>query len=430
MNSLAPADIILRPSKLSGSIQIPPSKSHTHRALLFSMLGQGTSRITNILDSPDCIAMIDAISEFGTIVHRSDTDLEIKGYFRAANDIIDAGNSGQILRFIGGISALLPSYTMITGDSSVRARRPIKPLLNGLRQLGALAESARGDGYAPICVRGPIHPGRCKLSGEDSQPVSALLIATSFLNGFSEIFVENPGETAWIDLTLNWIARLGGHVENRDYTHYVVKGGLNYSGLTFSVPGDFSSAAFPIAAALITESKLIIEGLDPNDTQGDKQLITILQKMGANIHWEDQDLIVEPSYLKGMFIDVNYCIDALPIIAVLGCFAEGQTTLYNAEIARYKESDRIKSICEELKKMGADISEMPDGLVVHTSSLKGCEVDSHRDHRIGLSLAVAALGAKGSTILRGAECISKSYPNFVSDFQKIGAEIELGLVRV
>lgn len=430
MSNLAATDYILRPSKLSGTLLVPPSKSHTHRALLFSMLGHGTSRVHNVLDSPDTLAMIDAISEFGSIVHRNQDDLVIEGHFNSASDIIDAGNSGQVLRFIGAVSALLPSYTMITGDSSIRTRRPIKPLLSALRQLGALAESSRGDGYAPICIRGPIHPGKCKLQGEDSQPVSGLLIATSFLDGPSEIFVDNPGETPWIDLTLDWIARLGGSIVNRNYKHYLVKGGLNYGGFSYTIPGDFSSAAFPIAAALITQSSLILEGLNPLDHQGDKELISILQKMGARIRWEDHQLIVEPSHLKGMYIDANYCIDALPILAVVGCFAEGPTTLYNASIARYKESDRIWSICEELKKMGAAIEEKSDGLVVHTSSLQGCEVEGHRDHRIALSLAVAALGAKGTTLLKGAECINKSYPTFIKDFQHLGAEIELDLVWV
>lgn len=430
MNTLAAHELMISSSKLAGELRVPPSKSHTHRALLFAMLGQGVSRIHNVLDSPDCFAMMQAISLFGAKIKQQDHMLEIEGQFHAASDIIDAGNSGQVLRFVGAISALLPSYTMITGDGSIRMRRPIKPLLSALRQLGGLAESARGDGCAPITVRGSIRPGTCSLNGEDSQPVSAMLMATSFLDGPSEIFVENPGETPWIDLTLSWIARFGGSIQHYHYQKFYVKGGLHYSGFTYTVPGDFSTAAFPIAAALITHSSLRLKGLDRGDVQGDKELVAIFQKMGGRIYWEGDDLLIEPSDLKGLFIDVNACIDALPILAVIGCFAEGSTTLYNGKIARYKESDRIASICGELTKMGANIEEQSDGLTVQTSDLKGCEVESHRDHRIALSLAVAAMGAKGTTIIKGADCIAKTYGTFAEDFQKLGASLELDFVRI
>ncbi|MDN3506438.1 MAG: 3-phosphoshikimate 1-carboxyvinyltransferase [Simkaniaceae bacterium] len=421
---------ILPTKNLKGQIAVPPSKSHCLRAVLFAMLGSGVTRIENVLKSPDLEAMLDAISLFGAKVEREGSSLAIEGHFKPASDTIDAGNSGQVLRFIGAIAALLPSYTMITGDASIRSRRPVKPLLTALRGLGVLAESALGDGHAPITVRGPMHSGTTRLNGEDSQPVSGLLIATSFLDGHSEIVVDNPGETPWIDLTLDWIRRLGGAVTHENYSLYRVKGGLSYSGFTYTVPGDFSTAAFPIAAALITGSHLEITGLDPDDVQGDKELITILQSMGAQIRWEEKRLIVEPSKLKGLFIDVNTCIDALPILAVIGCFADGVTTLYNGKIAREKESDRISAICTELKKMGAHIQEEPDGLVIQTSTLNGADLESYRDHRIALSLAVAALGATSPSKLSGAECIQKTYPNFAKDFSSIGALLELDLIRL
>lgn len=424
------SDWIIKPSKLSGKLKIPPSKSHSQRALLFAMLGQGVSRIENLLDSPDCMAMQDALLQFGTKMQKRGPILEIEGNFRPSTDIIDAGNSGQVLRFLGAMSALLPSYTTITGDASIRTRRPIKPLLGALRQLGALAESARGDGYAPITVRGPMRSGKCRLDGTDSQPVSALLMATSFLEGPTEITIENPGETPWIDLTLDWLRRMGAVVENKNYEQYRVKGGLSYSGFSYAVPGDFSTAAFPIAASLITKSMLEIEGLDPDDVQGDKELIDVLKKMGARISWEGKTLLVEPSTLHGLYIDINKCIDALPILAVIGCFAEGETTLYNGAIAREKESDRISTMCLELKKMGANIEEHPDGLTVKTSKLSGATLEGHRDHRVALALSVAALGATNPSTLCNPNCAAKTYPTFAKDFSKIGAEIELDLVRV
>jgi 3-phosphoshikimate 1-carboxyvinyltransferase len=256
------------------------------------------------------------------------------------------------------------------------------------------------------------------------------LIATSFLEGPSEIIVDNPGETPWINLTLDWVRRMGGTITHENYTHYHVKGSLGYGGFQYTVPGDFSTAAYPIAAALITQSHLQLTSLDPNDVQGDKELIHILQKMGAQISWQKDKLVIEPSHLKGLHIDVNTCIDALPILAVLGCYAEGTTTLYNGAIARCKESDRISVISAELKKMGANIQEEEDGLTVERSALRGAELEGHRDHRIALSLAVAALGASSPSVIRGTDCAGKTYPTFLEDFTSIGANIELDLVRV
>lgn len=423
--------LLIRPSKLSGHLKIPPSKSHTHRAILFSLLGSATSHIRNVLCSPDTEAMLKAVSQMGAQIEQESDGLKIQGGLSPAQDVIDAKNSGLVLRLLAAVGALLPTYTLITGDSSIRQRRPIQPLLQALRQLGALADTALGNDFAPLVIKGPIHPGKCHLRGEDSQPVSALLIATSFLDGPSEIFVENPGEKPWIDLTLAWIRRLGGSVEQQGYTHYQVKGGMHYSGFEYTVPGDFSSAAFPIGAAILTHSSLTLHGLDPQDVQGDKVLIEILQKMGAKISWMGNRLILDPSeLLVGQSINLDSCIDALPLLAVLGCFAKGTTTLYNGAIARKKESDRIATVAAELKKMGAHIEEKPDGLIIQESSLKGAHLFSHQDHRIGLSLAVAALAAKGSSVLSGTEAIGKTYPTFVKDFQQIGARIELDSIRV
>jgi 3-phosphoshikimate 1-carboxyvinyltransferase len=420
----------IHPSKLSGVLTPPPSKSHTHRALLFAMLGQGKSRIENPLLSSDTKAMMRAISLFGAKIDRWGTTLEVEGGFGPCREMIDSENSGQILRFLGAMGALLPTYTFITGDASIRSLRPLSPLLGALEELGAFAKSTLGNGFAPMIVKGPIRPGICHLNGEDSQPVSALLMACSFLDGSTEIVVENPGETPWIDLTLNWLRRLGATVEHRDYRSYFVKGGLSYSGFQYRVPADFSSAAFPIAAALVTQSELTIEGLDPTDCQGDKELIEILRTMGANLHWSDTTLTVFPSALHGISIDLNRCVDALPILAVLGSFASGTTTLYNAAIARKKESDRIRSICQELQKMGATIEEKADGLIVQESSLQGAPLQGHQDHRIALSLIVAALGAQGSSRIEGAQCLSKTYPTFVEDMKHLGATIEPDLVWV
>lgn len=407
----------ITPGKLSGHIVIPTSKSHTIRSLLFALMAKGKSRLHHPLPSPDTVAMIEAVRRFGGRVDMEKEALIVDGVggkLQPPDDVIQCGNSGQVLRFMGALAALLPSYTVFTGDLSLRHNRPVRPLLDALQQMGVFAESSRLDGFAPIVVRGPLQTGRARLEGKDSQPVSGLLMLGAFHS--VELEVENPGERPWIDLTLSWLDRFGIRYETSDYRHYKVKAG-SIPGFEYVVPGDFSSAAFPIAAALVTQKEMTIDRLDANDVQGDKEILDVLTEMGAQFEWHGTRLVVKKGgALRGQMIDVNRFIDALPILAVVGCFAEGETTLTNGAIARSKESDRIRCIVKELKKMGAQIEERGDGLVVRSSRLKGAaNLEAHDDHRIAMALTVAALGAQGDSVIHGVECVAKSYPGFFRD---------------
>jgi len=421
----------IRPTSLRGKIFIPPSKSHTLRAILFGMMGKGRTYIRHYLQSPDSIAMIEAVRTFGAKVDVAPEQLTIEGLngvLKGAENVIDAGNSGQVLRFIGALAPLSPAYTVITGDHSIRHNRPVKPLLDALGQLKAFAASMRQDGYAPIILKGPMQPGTAELPGEDSQPVSGLLIAAAFLKGKSQLIVSNPGEKPWIDLTLHWLKKLNMKVEHQDYAKYTIFGSAAYDGFDIVIPGDFSSAAFPVAAALITNSELTLENIDMEDCQGDKKLIEVLIKMGAKIAIDPKQktlTVQKNSVLQGMKIDINDFIDAIAILSVIGCFAEGTTEITNASVARKKESDRIHAMATELKKMGADLEEKEDGLIIRKSSLRGTCLESYRDHRIAMSLSVAALAASGESLIQGVECIAKTYPTFARDFQSIGAAIEV-----
>ncbi len=421
----------VQPSTLSGTASVPPSKSHTLRAILFAAMASGTSEIRHFLHSPDATAMIEAMRAFGAKIDVTAEHLHVHGLagkLNAAENVIDSGNSGLVLRFAGALAALAPSYTILTGDHSIRHNRPVKPLLDALTQLGATAVSSRLDGYAPIIVRGPMRSGKTSLPGQDSQPVSGMLIATSFLPGKTVVEVENPGEKPWIDLTLFWLKKLGISVEHQDYTRYTVAGNAKIEGFSLAIPGDFSSAAFPIVAALVTDSDLTLTNIDMEDCQGDKKIIEVLQSMGAKIeiHSKEKTLrVCKGSRLKGKKIDVNDFIDATPILSVMGCFAEGTTEIVNASIARKKESDRLHAMATELKKMGAEIEERPDGLVISHSPLKGALVTSWHDHRIAMSLAIAGLGAKGETQIDKVECVAKTYPGFAHDFRALGAAIEV-----
>lgn len=418
------------PSQLSGMIQLPPSKSQTLRALLFASMGSGKSILRNYLASPDTIAMIEACRSFGAKIEVTPQQIDVVGVdgtITKTEDVIQAGNSGIVARFCTAIGALGSYPVVITGDYSIRHLRPMHPLLEALKQLNVSISSVRGDFFPPIIVEGPWLGETAILEGADSQPVSALLIAAAFAKKTTTLIVKNPGEKPWVDLTLDWLERLGLDYARDGYEKYVVQGNSRYKGFEYTVPGDLSSAAFPLVAALVTNSRLEIRNFDLQEKQGDKKILSFLEKMGASVQVDEQRqsvCIEKTKDLEGISIDVNDCIDALPILAVLGCFCRGTTHLYNGSIARKKESDRIQSIAQELKKMGARIEELEDGLKIFSSSLVGTTVYSHNDHRIALSLAVAALGSSGSTTIESFDCIDKTFPDFLRDFQSLGAVFE------
>lgn len=418
----------IQKSSLFGKVKLSPSKSHTLRACLFAALADGVSHIFEYLPSPDTEAMIQACKVLGAQVEEGAV-LAITG--RGTNrsltsSFIDAGNSGQVLRFVTACAALsdLPLY--ITGDASIQTKRVAKPLVDGLLQLGARATTYKNSGFAPLCVCGPINSGSVIIDGKDSQPVSALLIAAAQLPGTTTIQVENIGERPWIDVTLDWLRRMGVRVVVEAYDRFCVFGGVSFKGFDYCVPGDLSTLSFLLVAALMRPSDLVIENADLDDVQPDSRVVAILEQMGAQfqINKEQKTIGVKgPQRLSGIAVDVNDCIDALPILAVCGSYAEGKTRLFNGKIARNKESDRIFAMCKELSKMGASIFECDDGLTIHKSSLVSAMIDSHNDHRIALSLAIAAMNAEGSTTIYGSQCVSKSYPGFMQDMLQLGVSI-------
>lgn len=420
----------VRKATLSGAISIPPSKSQTLRAILFGSLGSGQTIIRNILHSPDTRAMIHACTLLGAELAVSPDRIEIKGMsgrIQCAQDVINAGNSGIVLRFCSALGALSPLPIVITGDHSIRYQRPMTALLDGLSQLGVHAVSTKRDGFAPVIIQGPIKSGKTVIQGHDSQPVSSLLIASMFAPGPVEIQVLNPGEKPWVGMTLAWFDRLGISYENHDFKKYIINGNGAYAGFEYVVPGDLSTAAFPIAAALVTQSELLLENVDLSDSQGDKELIKIFQCMGADISSDERNRtlhIRKSGRLSGLQVDINDFIDGLTILAVVACFAEGETHIRNGAVARDKECNRISCIVRELKKMGADITECSDGLIVRESVLRGTQLYSHGDHRMAMSLAVAAMGSEGESVITSVDCISKTFPSFVRDFNALGANIE------
>lgn len=386
-------------------LKIPPSKSHTMRALLFSLMAHGRSTIRNYLPSPDTSCMIQAIRALGARVEQHEDVLYVEGTggrLQKPSSAIECGNSGQVLRFIAAIGALTSHPISFQGDHSVAKLRLTQPLVDGLHQLGCKTTSS------PLTVQGPLRAGLAAFSGLDSQPVSALLMACSFLQSPTELFITDPHEQPWIDLTLYWLEKFGAKVHHRNYTNYRIEGGLSLEGFEVTIPADFSSAVFPLAASLISGYILPHANLDFDDPQGDKELFLLLQ-----------------NGFEGGEVDVNRFIDGVPILAAFACYGKKPTKLINARPARFKESNRLEAMQIELQKMGADITCTQDSLIISPSKLHGANLYSHRDHRVAMSLAIAALGAEGSSVIDSIACVDKSFPDFVPTLQSLGHPLKL-----
>lgn len=422
---------IIKKSKLQGEITIPPSKSQTLRAILFGTLASGKSIIYDYLPGSDTKSMVEACRSFGATITILSTHMEITGLsgeINGAEDVINAGNSGIVLRFCSGLSALSTKPIVITGDYSIRHLRAMQPLIDALAKLGVKAISTKEDGFAPVIIQGPVTKTQVIISGQDSQGVSALLIALNFVKESMEIFVENPGERPWVLMTLNWLDRFKIPYVNKNFEHYQLFGSSKIPGFEYLVPGDLSSASFPIAAALITDSEITLKNIDMTDCQGDKELIYLFQKMGALIEFDHPNKMIhvkKGGKLSGVTVDINDFIDAVTILAVIGCYAEGKTHIYNAKGAKGKECNRLHAITTELKKMNANIQETEDGLIVQKSNLIGAKVNSYNDHRMCMALGCAGLGANGETEISDVECVGKTFPSFLEDFKALQANITL-----
>ena len=416
-------------SGLKGVVHCPPNKSHSFRALIMAGLAQGASTIHSPAVSNDWMRGTEALEMFGAQVNaKADRVWEVVGTggaLRTPDDIVDCGNSGMILRLFMGLAAACEGYTVLNGDDSLRHIRLCQPMIEALNSLGAWAVSTKGDGHAPIVVRGRLKGGRAELDGLDSQPVSALLLACSLAESPSEIVVRRPGEKPYVAMTLDWMKRCGVEFSNEEFERFRVRGGSRWKGFETTIPLDWSAALYPIVAALLCpESEVLLPGMDWRDSQGDKMVVDVLRQMGASIDSTPEGVVARSSGLVGRVIDCNDFIDQFMLLAVVGALAEGETTLTNAQSARYKECDRIAEMARALTAMGADVEEHPDGLTVRKSDLHGAELDSLQDHRMVMTLAVAAMAARGESRITRCECVKKTFPDFGARMQGIGADIQ------
>jgi len=419
---------IVRPSALSGPITVPPSKSHTIRAMLIAALADGESVIRRGLLTGDGASAVRAAASLGAHVEINNGDAFVKGVggdMNLGSDVIDMGNSGTGLNLFCSAAALGSRRRRFDGDASLRAR-PMKPLLSALEQLGAsvIVEGVLQD--LPFVVKGPLTGGRAVVDGISSQFVSSLLFAAPLIPHDSHITVQNLHEQPYVEMTLWWLSRQGIEFEHsKEFTTYKISGAQKYKSFDMTIPADFSSAAFAAVAAAIGGEPIELKGLDFSDTQGDKIVFDHLEAMGAKVERGGDVVKVSGGELRGAIIDLNSAPDALPALSVAAAAAKGETAFINVAQARIKETDRITVMVSELQKMGIDARELPDGMVVRGGRLQGARVDGHNDHRIVMALAIAGMNAEGETEILTAESAAITYPSFVEDFRTLGADIRV-----
>ena len=414
-------NVLIDRSEIAGTIPAPPSKSYTHRAIAIASLSV-ESEIAYPLLSADTKATIAASRTIGADVTISDNRLLVRGVPRPVvpDNVIDVLNSGTTLRFFTAITSLAQGASVLTGDASIRTR-PNTPLLQALSDLGADAFSTKGDGTAPIVVQGPLRGGRTRISGSiSSQFISALLIACPLAEEDSTIEIEGELKSRpYVDVTLE-VLREAGIVVRESDSGFMIKGGQRFDLKRYTVPGDFSSSSYLLAAGALVGEHVTIRNLY-RSAQGDCAIIPILKEMGAEIAWDQEkgEVMITRSDLHGVTVDVGKTPDLVPTLAVLGACASGEMRIVNASHVRYKETDRLHAMAVELAKMGVDITETEDELHVRGGGIHGATLHGWDDHRIVMALTVAGMVA-GDTEIDTAESVAVSYPGFFEEMGLLG----------
>lgn len=417
--------LLVHNSTLTGAAAMPGSKSHTIRAVMIASLAEGQSRIIAPLDSLDTQAAVTAGRAFGAEMELGQDWIVqgVAGQPQTPENVVDIGNSGTTMFIAIGLAALGEGYTVLTGDEQIRSR-PAQGLLEALNELGAECFSTRGNGCAPLVIKGRLRGGAVEIDCPISQYLTSPLIACPLGEGDTEITVPRLNEQPYAEMTLSWLDRRGIQYEREGMRHFRIPGAQRYEAFEERIPADFSSATFFLCAAALVGEDVLLEGLDMEDVQGDKLVVDMLREMGADITVEPEGIRVRAAELRGAEFDLNATPDALPSLAVVGCFAEGETRLLNVPQARVKETDRLRVMHEELAKMGGEVEELEDGLIVRHSPLKGAEVTGRGDHRVVMALTVAGLAAQGDTMVDTAESAAVTFPNFVDLMQSLGADVE------
>lgn len=420
----------INPTKLSGEVKIPPSKSMAHRAVICAALGNGMSKVTNIDYSDDIIATIEAMSALGAKITKKEDYLEVYGIKSPENieankvkteRTIDCNESGSTLRFLVPIAALFDGVNRFVGRGNL-GKRPLDTYYNIFDEQNI--KYSYKEGILDLKTEGRLQSGEFKVKGNiSSQFITGLLFTLPLLDGDSKIIITTEMESkGYIDLTLSAMKDFGIEIINNNYQEFIIRGNQTYKSRDYRVEGDYSQAAFFFCADALSNN-VILNDLKLDSLQGDKEVIDILTRMGVKISDKNNGLIGTVSDgLKSTVIDGSQCPDIIPVVSLVAALSEGTTEIINAGRLRIKECDRLAAVTSELNKLGAKITEKEDGLIIQgVKELKGgVEVWSHKDHRIAMTIAIASTVCTEPVILKDYECVSKSYPQFWEDFKNVG----------
>jgi 3-phosphoshikimate 1-carboxyvinyltransferase len=415
--------------KLEGSLQMPGDKSISHRYAMLGAIAEGETEIHFFASSADCQSTLDCLRELGVKIERREGVVTIQGTgltgLRPPNQELDAGNSGSTMRMLSGILAGQPFKSVMTGDASL-SRRPMKRVIDPLTQMGARIHSGEG-GLPPLEIEGgTLKPIRYELPVASAQVKSAVLFAGLYAEGETEV-VEPVATRDHTEIALE---QMGADIGRHRRT-IAVRGRARLAAKKLYVPGDISSAAFfMVAGLLVPESNLIIHNVGLNPTR--TAILDVLTAMGGRVKVINVemlngellgDLHIEPGKLRGGEVPTEMVpglIDELPVLSVFGTQTEQGLTYHGAAELRVKESDRIALVAENLRRMGAEVEEFPDGLrVAGNQKLRGAEIETQGDHRIAMAFAVAGLVAEGTTLIRDSGCVDVSFPEFFSTLEKV-----------
>ncbi|MCQ8905195.1 MAG: 3-phosphoshikimate 1-carboxyvinyltransferase [Methanothermobacter sp.] len=412
-----------RSGNLEGTVKAPPSKSYTHRAVIIAALAEGVSEIRDPLVAEDTLSSLNACRAFGVRIDEGETWTVhgSGGELETPDDVIYLGNSGTTLRLMTSVASLAENYTVLTGDESLRTR-PMQPLLDALKPLGAEAISSRMNGLPPVIVRGGLRGGSTSIRGDvSSQFISSILIAAPLTEGV-EVMVEGDFiSRPYVDMTVDVMDRFAVPVDYSEGTFRVEP--AVYRGLDYTVEGDYSSASYLAGAVAAAGGEVRIENLFSDSRQGDRIILDIISDMGAEVRMgQDNVRISSTGELSGVSVNLHDAPDLLPTVAVLGALASGYTEIVGVEHARYKETDRISTCAAELRRLGVDVTELPDGMIIE-GGVSGGTVWSHGDHR--LAMAFTLIGLREGIRIRDAEVFRVSFPDFPERMMQIGCRMKL-----
>jgi 3-phosphoshikimate 1-carboxyvinyltransferase len=413
-------------SKISGALVCPPNKSYTHRAIFLASLADGKSTIKNVLYSRDTNATISACKSFGATIIQDNSDLIVNGIKKIkSSSEIDASNSGTTIRIAAAIAALGEGKTVLSGDESLR-QRPMQPILDALESIGAKCSSENGK--PPLSITGKVKGGKITIPGNiSSQFVSALMIMSPLTEKGLVLNIDgNLVSKPYLNVTLAVMKKFGVTVKTvKSYKNYTVSQ-QKYKPTTFTVPSDFSSLAMLLSAAILLGDNITIKTTIDELPQADRAIFDILKKLGATVNIEKDSVSVQTKdLLNGGKFDLNNSPDLLPPLAILSLKSSKPIHIFNVRHARYKETDRIAILARELKKIGINVEEKEDGLILEsTSKLHSAELNSENDHRLFMAFCIAGMYV-GNCAVSNPESVDVSYPDFISDFTKVGGKILL-----